>query len=133
MDLDGGAAPVIPVNPVEGAAAAVQPVIPPADAASDVESGELRLEPAEGRGPRGREHRSDLLLDNLVRAVEAAKQGADYDVTSAVRAPLSEADRARAEVDKWLTKAKIDKPTKFDGEPGEGSERIKSFLSELQR
>ena len=38
-----------------------------------------------------------------------------------------------AKFDKWLNRARLDKPTKFDGESGAGGDRVKAFLSELQR
>lgn len=37
------------------------------------------------------------------------------------------------EFDKWLIRARLDKPTKFDGQSGEGGDSVKAFLYELQR
>ena len=84
-----------------------------------------------------------LLLQNLYRAIDATSKGASFSVPSAVRPPLpsgvsvpgvtSPVSDPGVKFDKWLTRARLDKPTKFDGESNEGRDRVKAFLSELQR
>ena len=59
--------------------------------------------------------RSDLLLKSK---------------TSDLDSPVSDPG---VKFDKWLTRARLDKPTKFDGESNEGGDHVKAFLSELQR
>ena len=70
---------------------------------------------------------------NLWKAVEATEAGDGFNETSAVPNSLSDEEVARSKVEIWLSKVKIDKPRNFEGEPGEGCERVKSFLSELHR
>ena len=85
-----------------------------------------------------------LLLENLHRAIDATSKGDVFGVSSAARTTLPRGGSfpvvsvpgfsdPGVDFHKWLSRAKIDKPTKFDGEPGEGSERVKAFLSLLQR
>ena len=88
-----------------------------------------------GRASTDRE--LSLLLQNLHRAIDATSKGAAYSVSSAVHPsggslpgvtlPVSDPG---VKFDKWLSRARLDKPTRFDGEGGDCD---KAFLSELQR
>ena len=96
--------------------------------------------------PRGRsstDRELSLLLQNLHKAIDATSKGAPFPVSSAVHTTLpfgggvpsvaSPVSDPAVKFDKWLNRARLDKPTKFDGESGEGGDRVKAFLSELQR
>ena len=63
-----------------------------------------------------------LLLQNLHRAIDATSKGAAYSVSSAVHPSGGSVSGVTLPVkfDKWLSRARLDKPTKFDGESGEG-------------
>ena len=79
----------------------------------------------------------DLDLRNCgttsLRLCKLHRAGEHYDVNSAVRAPVSVEERESLAVDNWLTKCKIDQPSRFSGESAGCGEHVKSFLSGVKR
>ena len=75
-----------------------------------------------------------LLLQNLHRAIDATSKGAPFPVSSAVHTTLplgggvpgvtSPVSDPAVKFDKWLNRARLDKPKKFDGESGEGGDCV---------